>query len=284
MPGKSSRVWPPRDSVRSSAARATHRHTASMLRRSRARCQPGLNGRWPSTPTDSARSSSPSSISRASRTSPSRRMMPTRSFIFCWSSLVERVGVLGRVAERRQGRLGGRPMSTSRDGGTRIPKRSNVFGGTDSCPTPEHEQVGEAVTAEAVRPVHAAGDLTGCVEPGHAGRRGVGVDLDATHDVVARGADLHRLGRDVDVGQLLELVVHRRQPPRDLLGRQSRGHVEEDAAVRRAATLLDLAVDGAGHLVAREQLGGRLLFSGSLYQRSASSSVSAYWPRKTSGT
>ena len=49
--GKSSRVWPPRLSVRSSAALATHSLTSSMLRRSSARCQPGLNCRWPSTPT-----------------------------------------------------------------------------------------------------------------------------------------------------------------------------------------------------------------------------------------
>ena len=43
-------------------------------------------------------------------------------------------------------------------------------------------------------------------------RGGVRDDLDAAHDVVAGGTDLHRLGRDVDVGELLELVVHRGQP------------------------------------------------------------------------
>ena len=49
MPGWSSRVWPPRLSVRSSAALATHSLTSSMLRRSMARFQPGLYWRWPST-------------------------------------------------------------------------------------------------------------------------------------------------------------------------------------------------------------------------------------------
>ncbi len=40
--GKSSRVWPPRLSWRSSADCATHSEISNMLRRSRARCQPGL--------------------------------------------------------------------------------------------------------------------------------------------------------------------------------------------------------------------------------------------------
>src|SRR4051794_27327477 len=40
--GKSSRVWPPRLSCRSSAAFAMHSETVSMLGRSSARCQPGL--------------------------------------------------------------------------------------------------------------------------------------------------------------------------------------------------------------------------------------------------
>ena len=95
--------------------------------------------------------------------------------------------------------------------------------------------------------------------PGHRRGRGVGVDLDAAHDVVAGGADLHRLGRDVDVGELLELVVHRRQPAADLLGRQAGRDVEEHPAVRRAAPLLDLGVDGAGDLVAGQQLGRPLV-------------------------
>ena len=46
--GKSSRVCPPRDSSRVRAARAMHSETTSMLSRSRARCQPGLNCRCPS--------------------------------------------------------------------------------------------------------------------------------------------------------------------------------------------------------------------------------------------
>jgi hypothetical protein len=80
--------------------------------------------------------------------------------------------------------------------------------------------------------VHAAGHLAGREQAGDERRAGVGVDLDATHHVVAGRADLHGLGRDVDVGQLLELVVHRRQPLGDLLGLEPGGDVEEHAAVR----------------------------------------------------
>ncbi len=59
-----------------------------------------------------------------------------------------------------------------------------------------------------------------------------GIDLDAAHHVVLGRADLHRLLGDVNVGEFLVLVVHRRQPPEDLLGRQPGGDVEEYAAVR----------------------------------------------------
>ena len=47
--------------------------------------------------------------------------------------------------------------------------------------------------------------------PGTARLLRVGVDAHAAHEVVERGADFHRLLRDVDLGQLLELVVHARQ-------------------------------------------------------------------------
>ena len=121
--------------------------------------------------------------------------------------------------------------------------------------------------------------------PGTADRgRRVGVDLDAAHHVVAGRPDLHRLLGDVDVGQLLELVVHRRQPLADLLGRQPAGDVEETppAGVPRPALtslLMARATSSRG-----SSSGGRRLLSGSVYQRSASSSVSAYCLRKTSGT
>ena len=91
--------------------------------------------------------------------------------------------------------------------------------------------------------------------PGDGGGLRLGVDAHPAHHVVAGGPDLHRPGRDVDAGQLHELVVHRREPAPDVLGRATRRDVEVDAAVRGAATRLDLGVDGAGHLVAGQEVG-----------------------------
>ena len=82
----------------------------------------------------------------------------------------------------------------------------------------------------------------------------------AAHDVVRRRADFHRFLRDVDVGQLLELVIHARQlAPDDLLRvRQpllDPRDVEEDAAARTAASGLDLVHDAARDVVAGQELG-----------------------------
>ena len=92
--------------------------------------------------------------------------------------------------------------------------------------------------------------LAGGEEPWRRRLADLGLDADATHDVVHRGPDLHGSGRDVDVGQLLELVVHARQLALDVLG--SAGHaladpgdVEVNAAMRAPPPLLDLTHDAA---------------------------------------
>jgi hypothetical protein len=77
-------------------------------------------------------------------------------------------------------------------------------------------------------------------------------------DVVRRRADFHRLLRDVEVGELLELVIHARQLLFDVLRRirdffLDPGDVEEHSAVRAAAAGLHLAVDAARNVIAREQ-------------------------------
>ncbi len=104
--------------------------------------------------------------------------------------------------------------------------------------------------------MHASRRLTGGVEAGN--RRGLGVGLyaDPTHGVVAGRTDLHGRRCDVDIGQLLELVVHGRQEPTDLLGRAATSDIQEDAAVRASSARFDLGVDGSRDLVSREQLGG----------------------------
>ena len=170
--------------------------------------------------------------------------------------LVERVGVLPALQLERPQRCRGRRVDDVLvDGGPGLPEVRDVGGGAETGAVAEHQQVGQRVAAQPVRAVHPAGHLARGEQPGHAhGRAGVGVDLDAAHHVVTGRADLHRLRGDVDVGQLLELVVHRGQPLHDLGGRTPRRDVEEDAAVRGAAAGLDLGVDRAGDLVTREQL------------------------------
>jgi hypothetical protein len=41
--------------------------------------------------------------------------------------------------------------------------------------------------------------------------------MHAAHDVMRRGADFHRLARDVDVAKRFELVMHARQLTFDVL-------------------------------------------------------------------
>ena len=89
--------------------------------------------------------------------------------------------------------------------------------------------------------------------PGDGRPPGLGIDPDPAHDVVGRRPDLHRALRDVDVGELLELLVHRGQLAPDGLGREV-ADVEEDAAVGRSPALLDLGVDGPRDVVAGRQL------------------------------
>src|SRR5437867_7451388 len=79
--GWSLRVWPPRLSLRSSAASAEHSATVSSESRSSAVCQPGLYWRWPSTRTFAARALRTSRRLSASLRSASLRMMPTSACI-----------------------------------------------------------------------------------------------------------------------------------------------------------------------------------------------------------
>ena len=128
-----------------------------------------------------------------------------------------------------------------------------VRSGSGAGPCPEHEEVRQRVAAEAVGAVHPARDLSRRVEAGQRRRAGLGVHPDAAHHVVRRRPDLHRTLRDVDVGELLELLVHRGQLAPDVVRREV-ADVEVHAAVRRAASLADLGVDGPGDVVPGRQL------------------------------
>src|SRR5438270_3998160 len=169
--------------------------------------------------------------------------------------LLQQVGVLGIGAVL--GTEGAnRPLRRSVDVGLvdRRPTRAegvDVRRRSEAGPATEHEQVGQRVTAQPVRAVHATGDLTGGEQTAHRGYRCVRVDLHATHYVVAGRSDLHGFGGDVDVGQFLELVIHRGKSLGDDRSRQPGRDVEQHAAMRRSTAGLDFGVDRACNLVTR---------------------------------
>ena len=81
------------------------------------------------------------------------------------------------------------------------------------------------------------------------------IDANATHEVVQRWAYFHRLFRDVDFREFLELVIHRRKFFLDHFCRHTRCDVEKHAAMRRSTACFDLCGDRSSDFVTREQLG-----------------------------
>ena len=155
----------------------------------------------------------------ASSSSAFVRMMPTRFCIVSWSSCWMVYGFSpSRPVEGPSIAFAASSASPSSTAGVEA-RPFGVLRRAEARPPAEDEQVGERVAAEAVRAVHAAGAFAGREQAGHRRGGGVGVHADAAHDVVHRRADLHRHRGDVDVGELLELVVHARQAPPDVLRR-----------------------------------------------------------------
>src|SRR6202044_3869840 len=77
-----------------------------------------------------------------------------------------------------------------------------VRGGVLARAAAEHERVEQRVRAETVRAVHrGATHPPGRIQAGDR-REPVRIGLDATHDVVLPGADVDRLARDVDAGEV----------------------------------------------------------------------------------
>ena len=160
-------------------------------------------------------------------------MMPTRSFIDCCSSACSVYGFSGVAVGGRRTAPAPSCAAASTASCERPSagpgQRPHVVGGAQPGAAAEHQQVRQRVAAEPVGAVHAAGALAGGEQPRRGRGAGVGVDLDAAHHVVAGRPDLHLVLGDVDLGQLHELVVHRRQPALDLLG----GHAARRCRGRR---------------------------------------------------
>src|SRR6058998_2970357 len=68
------------------------------------------------------------------------------------------------------------------------------------------------------------------------------------------GADFHLRRRNVDIRKLLELVVHARQTPPDVVRRAPPSDIQVDAAMRTAPARLDLSVDRPRDLITRQQV------------------------------
>ena len=114
----------------------------------------------------------------------------------------------------------------------------------------ENEQVGERVSAEAVRAVQSCRGFPGRKKPADGGLSGFGVHADPAHHVVAGWADFHRTGGDVHVGEFLELVIHAGQFFLHVVGGLV-GNIQIRAAVFGAAAFLDFGVDRPSDHIAR---------------------------------
>src|SRR5688500_15087889 len=121
------------------------------------------------------------------------------------------------------------------------------------------QDIRQRVATQPVRAVYSGRNFPGGKEARHRRHLAVTIHAHAAHDVVRRRAYFHGRLRDVDVGQLHELVVHRRQLLPDVLlsVRQlflDPGDVEVHAAVWTPPPLAHLTLDAARHVVTREQL------------------------------
>ena len=165
---------------------------------------------------------------------------------------LQRAHVLGPVAREEPVDLG--PRRAHRGRGSPLHSELRRVGrGRPAGDASVDEQLDERVAAEAVGAVEPARRLADRVEPLDAGGPVVRAHPDAAHRVVRGRRDLDRRRRDVEHLQLQERLEDAREPPRDRLARQV-GDVEPDAAVGRAAPLLDLGVGGERDPVAGGQL------------------------------
>src|SRR5580692_9705668 len=102
--------------------------------------------------------------------------------------------------------------------------------------------------------------LSRCKQTCHVRHLGISVHLDTSHHVVGCRTNFHRLLGNVNVGKLLELVIHTGQLLLYMLGRVRNSlldprNVQEYTAVRTAAPFSNLLPDAAGYVVTSQQFG-----------------------------
>ena len=117
----------------------------------------------------------------------------------------------------------------------------------------EHRRIGDAIAAEPIGAVHAAGILAGN-EQAETLRRGVDLADDAAHEIMRRRHHFDQAAGQIEtavaaaIDHALELLRH--------FGRSEMTHLDIDAAVARSASGAHLGIDGAADHVA----GGALEF------------------------
>src|ERR1051326_8549405 len=90
--------------------------------------------------------------------------------------------------------------------------------------------------AQSVRTVQTSRHFASRVQARYRSGRPIGINADAAHHVEESRADLHGFFRDIDVSQLFELLVHRRQAASDVVCVTARCDIQEDATVWGPAT------------------------------------------------
>ena len=161
--------------------------------------------------------------------------------------------------ERLRARLRSRHPPVRR----RLPRRAFSFANSAAnwpARLPNTSRSDKRVAAEPVGAVQSRRGFAGRVQARHRGRLRIAIDANAAHHVVRGRTDFHRHLRDVDLGELLELVIHARQLALDVLGSVrdaflDPSDVEKHAAVRTAPACLHFTVDAAGDVIACQELG-----------------------------
>ncbi len=233
------------------------RLTAIRLFRFSQSCQVRLNARSASA-TPICDSSASSATSRVARTQQPARVAQHADVVphAVEQRFADRLEIAGRLRERRLVALDARAdrrfvRRFARSGCALHPRCHRLAG--DAA---EDRRVRDAVAAETVRAVHAAGVLAGGEEPGQR-RRAVGPEDDAAHHVVRGRHDLDEPAGEVEAAiraaldHALELASH-------VVDAEVR-HADVDAAVRRGAAGAHLGVDAARDDVARRPLAVRVV-------------------------
>src|SRR5690349_22958524 len=122
----------------------------------------------------------------------------------------------------------------------------------------KNQQIRKRIPAEPVRAMQSRAALSRGKQSGNVRHLRIRIHADAAHHVMRGWPDLHRLYRDVNVGELLELVIHAGKFLFDVLGSVRNAildprDVKEHTTVGAASPFAHLAPDATSNVIARKQ-------------------------------